>query len=633
MFMILSSLREALALESAEQARRYGELTTSAPISARIAEGICWYPLRIVETGYGFGEYPYVVVERPAEKTSPHHLSGGKPAQLFSAAERDQRSVHGTLHWVSGRRAHIILRTNDHPDWLDDGKIGLQIIHDDTSFAEMEKALRRVEDADADSAVGWIRDLLYGVRFRQAATSLPPLPPSIASSLNESQRAAVDFASRVEDLAIIHGPPGTGKTTTLVEIIRATASRARPVLVCAPSNAAVDLLTERCSDAGLDVIRIGNLSRIDRSVISHTLAERWKDHPWAPDIKRLRQQADEYRRLATKYKRSFGRAEMEQRRLLIAEAKSVSADARRMEEQLADVLLNDADVIACTPVGVRSMDLAGREFDTCVLDEAGQGLDPAAWIPILRSRRLILAGDPFQLPPTVMSQKAATAGLTTTMLERAITTVPDRVLLLDEQYRMNRVIMGFSNAVFYGGKVTAHTSVEDHTILDDGDLRSSLRVIDTSGKGWTEEAGDNAESLKNVGEATAVLHVLDSIVTSAHRHDLSVGIISPYRGQVRHLDAVIDNGRRAAFGSLDINTVDSFQGSECDVIIISLVRSNDDGDIGFLTDTRRMNVAITRARKMLVVIGDASTICRHPFYERFWAYAEEFGTVESAWSI
>ncbi|MBL0323111.1 MAG: AAA family ATPase [Ignavibacteria bacterium] len=624
---MLDLLSQALQLERDAHAERFRILTGVAPVRQRVAEGVAWFPLRIREKGYGFGEYPFVVVERTGQ-TGPHQLGGGKPCQLFSQSGSEQRAVNGTVHWVTGNVAHIILRENEHPDWLDDGRLGVQLTFDASGFKDMVDALQRVSNADGDR-LARLRDILFG----HAEPTFAPLSSiQQISTLNASQNAAVDLALRANDVAIIHGPPGTGKTTTLVEVIRRCAQRARPVLVCAPSNAAVDLLTERCAAAGLDVVRLGNLARIDPEVMQHTLGERWKRHGMSADVKDMRKRADEFRRLAMKYKRSFGKAEMEQRKLLLQEARSIIADVRRMEQQVTDLIIDQADVVACTLVATRNEELKGRHFEYVVIDEAGQALDPAMCIPLLRAERVILAGDPHQLPPTVIDQQAARLALGSTMLERAITAHPSAVSLLTEQYRMNYVIMSYSNATFYEGKVTSHPSVEDRTIPDGAPLQESLLIIDTSGRGWEESPGEGSESLANKGEAECACAIYNQLMENDGHENWSVGIISPYRGQVRLISSMLTEEQRSRTSLLDVDTVDSFQGSECDVIIISLVRSNDDQEIGFLKDTRRMNVAITRARRKLVIIGDGSTIASHPFYKGLWEYAENHATVISAWN-
>lgn len=625
---IVHAIAEALATERIEQSAKFSTLLQHAPVRQRVSDGVAWYPLKIRDTGYGFGEFPFVVVERVGPAT-PHQLSGGKPCQLFSQQGTQQRTADGVLHWVTGSVAHIVLRDNDHPEWLSEGRLGVQIMFDASGFKDMSEALKTV-GAEAGTHAARFRDIIYGSEEPRGSLELPRVD---AASLNTSQRNAVAQCLASTDISVIHGPPGTGKTTTLIEFIARQCAIEKPVLVCAPSNAAVDLLVERCADRNLDVVRIGNLSRIDARAMRHTLDERWKHHPMASTIKDLRARSNEFRRMAQQYKRSFGRSEAEQRKRILAEARSIIDDVRRMESQVTSMIINDADVVACTPVAVRHHDLRDKRFATAVIDEAGQALDPALWMPMLKANKVVLAGDPFQLPPTVVSQDAVRQGLSTTMLERMINSHPSSVSLLTEQYRMNATIMAFSNSEFYGNVVTAHPDNQGHTFPNDTPLTASFTVIDTSGKGWEEVAGDGNESLQNPGEALCCIGQLKALAIHPGAQEISVGVISPYRGQVKHIAEQLDAMQALPFGSLDVNTVDSFQGSECDVILISLVRSNSESAIGFLADTRRMNVALTRARKRLIVIGDGSTVASHPFYKRMLEYAERSGTLISAWSL
>lgn len=625
---IVDQLVSALSNERLAQANRFSTMLSHSSPRERSATGVAWYPVRIRERGYGFGDYPFVVVERTNEPR-PHQLTGGKPCQIFSRNATEERTVDGTLHWVHGGLAHIILRTNDHPDWLDDGRIGVQITFDASGYADMADALTRLRSADGDRTAE-LRDCIYG----DSVPVFDVIDPSIAAPhLNASQQRAVQAAVAAVHLAVIHGPPGTGKTTTVVEVIRQLALREKPVLVCAPSNAAVDVLVERCAAAGLDVLRLGNLARVDADVVQHTLDERWKSHPLAATIKEMKKRADEFRRMASKYKRTFGRDEATQRKLLLAEARSIVTEARALEDQISTMLVDSADVIACTPVTARNREISQRRFAAAIVDEAGQALDPALWIPLQCANKLILAGDHLQLPPTIISQSPEAARLATTMLEHVVAKHPSVVSLLTEQYRMNDRIMGFSNTMLYGDAITSHPDVEHHVFPANSPADESMTFLDTSGRGWDEQPGEGDESLANPGELLAVQHVLGELATSTEAAMASVGIISPYRGQVRLLETGIDPTLRSRFASCDINTVDSFQGSECDVIIVSLVRSNTDGNIGFLSDTRRMNVAMTRARKRLVMIGDGSTISRNPFYQALLEYVERRGTYVSVWSL
>lgn len=507
---------------------------------------------------------------------------------------------------------------------------------------------------------------------------LPPSPPGEGlgpSGLNPSQQAAVHAIVENRDITIIHGPPGTGKTTTLVAAIKLLCQRETTVLVTAPSNTAADLLTERLATAGLNVVRIGNISRVDENVLEHTLDSILAKHPESKNIKKVKIQAAEYRRQARRFKRSFGHEERREREHLKTQARELESWANSLEDRLVDQVLTSAQAITCTLVGAAHPLLDKRKFRTCVIDEAAQALEPACWIPIAKCGRVVLAGDPYQLPPTVKSLDAARAGLSTTLIERCIEHLSDRVSLLTVQYRMHQAIMDFSNQYFYGGALIAHESVAGR-VLDSVAPHSfgqgAVTFIDTAGCGFDERMQQSSGSLHralsryNPEEALLVrehllqlLHQLTGEQTqlphnegnSPHETTLpSVGILSPYREQVTYLEQVFQedpafahllHSRKQSVNlrpstqepNITINTIDGFQGQERDVIYISLVRANPKHEIGFLQDYRRMNVAMTRARMMLVVIGDSATIGKNKFYQSFMDYCAERGAYRTAWEF
>ena len=441
-------------------------------------------------------------------------------------------------------------------------------------------------------------------------------------------------------MAIIHGPPGTGKTTTIVDAIKLTLQNEKQVLVTAPSNTAVDLLTERLAKKGLKVLRIGNPARMDEDLIHHSLEGQIAEHADYRFLKKLRKDATEFRKMAGKYKRNFGKDEREQRRLLYAEASKALEDAHNLEKYIVDSIINDAQVITATLVGSVNRYIRFRRFSTVFIDEAAQALEPACWIPICKADRVVMAGDHCQLPPTVKSYEAAKAGLAETLFEKIISKQKVDVML-STQYRMNEMIMNFSNKEFYHDELKAADSVKSH-ILSDKDLSLSqpFEFIDTAGCGFEEKINPETQSRLNPEEAHLLRKHLKSLLDSiAHQEpflfneNFSVGIISPYNAQVAYLQEnllmhpyIVDYQRY-----IEINSVDGFQGQEREVIYISLVRSNEKGQIGFLSDTRRMNVALTRARKKLVVIGDSATLANHDFYKDFLDYVEKTNSYKSAW--
>jgi ATP-dependent RNA/DNA helicase IGHMBP2 len=626
----LQKLQKLLKLEKDEDLNQYNIHIKNSTLQKRKEKGICWYPVEIKETGYGLGDYPFITVERPTQRDTPHQFQAGKMASVFCNKNgNDDEESAGVVHFVSGNTLKIILYNDEMPDWISDGKIGINLLFDERSYREMEDGLKRVIAADGNR-LAELRDIMLG--DKEARFIWPDYKINIPK-LNEAQNEAINRIAAAQDVAIIHGPPGTGKTTTLVQAIKYIAQTEKNILVCAPSNAAVDLLTERLSDEGLDVVRLGNLARMDESIISHTLEARLDKHAYTKDVKNLKKQAEEYRRMALKYKRHFGRDEREQRNLLLKEARLLKNDAIKLEDYAVSDILSKAHVVTCTLIGSINRYTEGRTYKTLVIDEAAQALEPATWIPVARAQRVILAGDPFQLPPTVKNMDAAKQGLSTTLIEKCLNRLHE-VSLLNRQYRMNEKIMGFSNQEFYDNQLIADESVKLHTI----DMQNSdpLTFIDTAGCSFDEKQNPETLSLFNPGEADILLKHLEKLLESNLNPDQlpRVGIISPYREQVKHLQELANhNDFLQSLAGIDINTIDAFQGQERDIIYISLVRSNDKSEIGFLADHRRMNVALTRARKKLVVIGDSATLGTHPFYLRFLEYCEKNGTYISAWEL
>jgi ATP-dependent RNA/DNA helicase IGHMBP2 len=625
----LKNLLRLLKIEKDEDLNQYTQNIKNSTLQKRKEQGICWYPVEIKETGFGLGDYPFVTIERPTQRDMPHQFQSGKLASLFSNKQGNEADeAAGVIHFVSDNTLKLILYMDELPDWISDGKIGVNLLFDERSYREMEDGLKRVIAA-ADNRLGELRDIIAG--DKEARFEYPDHTINIPE-LNASQNEAVNRIVAAKDVAIVHGPPGTGKTTTLVQAIKIIAQTEKNVLVCAPSNAAVDLLTEKLSDQGLDVVRLGNLARMDESIISHTLEARLDRHTYAKDIKNLKKQAEEYRRMALKYKRHFGKEEREQRNLLMKEARLVKNDAIKLEDYAVMDILSKANVVTCTLVGSVNKYTEGRMYKTLVIDEAAQALEPATWIPISRAERVILAGDPFQLPPTVKSMEASRQGLSTTLIEKCLMRLPE-ISLLNRQYRMHETIMGFSNQEFYDNLLQADETVAGHRIASP--LDEPLEFIDTAGCSFDEKQNPETMSIFNPGEADILMKHLQHLLESHGENQLPpVGIISPYREQVKHLKTLLSNNDfLQSHPDLDINTIDAFQGQERDIIYISLVRSNDRGEIGFLSDYRRMNVALTRARKKLVVFGDSATLGGHPFYQRFLEYCEQKGSYRSAWEL
>ncbi len=653
-----NALTSLLKIEQADDRRIYQEQAASASVAVRREAGLTWYPIAIRDTELGRGDYLTVEVERTTHQDIAHQLRFGAPAALFSNHDPNADRVEGTISFVGGNRLKLTLRTDELPDWARDGKLGIDLLFDDNSYTEMFGAMRQAAALAGKGAEGRLVRILTGQESPSFQTDVPAANgtdvrpangtdvrpangtdvPAVNgfSSLNASQQAAVGRILSANDLAIVHGPPGTGKTTTLIAAIRALIRRdGGPVLVVAPSNTAVDLLSEKLSDAGLNVLRIGNPARVSEKLLSLTLDSRMAEHSGMKEIKRLKKKAGEFRDMAHKYKRQFGQAEREQRKALFDEARNILKEVERTEQYILDDVIGKSQVIAATLVGANHYTVRGLRYTTAVIDEAGQALEPACWIPVLKAPRLILAGDHCQLPPTVRSDEAARAGLGTTLLEKCVALHPAAVTLLEEQYRMHERIMGYSSGVFYEGRLKAHPTVAAHTLFE-GD--GPLAFIDTAGCGFDERP--EGTGLTNPEEAAfLVRHATQLVLDLTGRYPgsdfPSMAIIAPYRNQVHLLQELVRAapGLRERLDRIAVNTIDSFQGQERDIVYIGLTRSNADSRVGFLQDIRRMNVAMTRARKKLVVIGDSATLSRVPFYDGFISYAQQREAYQSAWEF
>jgi predicted DNA helicase len=440
---------------------------------------------------------------------------------------------------------------------------------------------------------------------------------------------------------LVHGPPGTGKTTTFIQAIRHTLLEEKQVLVCSPSNIAVDLLTERLVRQGVTVLRLGNPARVSEEVMNNTLDVKMMNHASYKELKEYRKKAEEYFAMAKKYKRNFGPQERMQRNLLYTEAKQLLKDATTLEDYIQWEQFENAQVIACTPVVSSGRLMREKKFKTVFIDEAAQALEPMSWIPISRADRVIFAGDHCQLPPTVKSKRAEEGGLKYTLFERVVKTQPEATALLRTQYRMHEKIMNFSNNMFYAGKLLADESVKDNLLsFDEADdlLIKPIEFIDTAGCGFNEEQNPESMSISNKEEADLLLKHLGKVLAQYERKPckpISIGIISPYKMQTEYLKLALEEQEyfKDSQNHFSIRTVDGFQGQERDIICISLTRSNDRKEIGFLSDTRRMNVALTRAKKKLIVFGDSATLANHSFYKSFLEYIESIDAYRSAWEF
>ena len=655
-------------MEYQAEKEAYRKQTEEMGLQRKVKRGDAWWPVKMGKSYYNSLNQLVVEVYRQGEDDEiEHNFEFGRPVAFFTCNPKDPINPRdprvssdprisyfpftATVSYVDGDR--MVVAVPDNGQLIDvqgAENVGIQLFFDETSYKMMFEALDRV--MRAKGRLGYLRDLFYspsradGGGMRAETFSFAPMH---FPYLNQTQEDAVNKVLRAKDVAIVHGPPGTGKTTTLVEAIYETLRRENQVLVCAQSNMAVDWISEKLVDRGINVLRIGNPTRVNDKMLSFTYERRFESHPdyellWAirkaiRDLRSHRKRGDE------KYHQKMER---------------LKERATELELRINAQLFGEARVIACTLVGSANRLLEGQKFGTLFIDEAAQALEAACWIPIRRVSRVILAGDHCQLPPTIKSFAAMKAGLGKTLMERIVENKPETVTLLKMQYRMNEEIMRFSSDWFYGNKVESAPEVKYRSILD---LDIPMTWIDTSEfngqlivdsydyqtsaerKGmqgnhncplstihyplFREEFVGESFGRINKAEAELTLLTLETYFKKIGKERilderLDVGVISPYRAQVQYLRRLFK--KREFFkpyrSLISVNTVDGFQGQERDIILISLVRANDEGQIGFLRDLRRMNVAITRARMKLIILGDASTMTRHPFYKKLYEYID-----------
>lgn len=607
-------LRQEYEFEKAE----FERATRVMGIMRLVKRGMCWLPVATGRCYYNSLQQLILEVSRSADEDGiEHNFEFGRPVRFFSVSPADGSisylPIKATVSYASDTVMAIEMPSMSAVyDVQALAQPGVLLSFDETTYRAMFEALGAVDSA-ADSRLAELRQILLG----GTAPQFRSLPPVGFPWLNSEQEKAVNRVLCARDVAIVHGPPGTGKTTTLVEAIYETLHREPQVLVCAQSNTAVDWISEQLVDRGVSVLRIGNPSRVNDKMLSFTYERRFEDHPSYPTLWAIRKEM----RALRSQKRSgdfAGRERMRHRLLTLREK------AQILEAQIDADLFNSAGVVASTLTGAAHRLMMGHHFATLFIDEAAQALEAACWIAIRKADKVVLAGDHQQLPPTVKCIDAARAGLSTTLMQRVASTKPEAVSLLRVQYRMHRAIMQFSSQWFYDGMLKAAPDVESRGILD---FDTPITWVDTAGMDMKEEFVGESYGRINKAEGALLISQLTAYVAKIGMQRIlderiDFGVISPYRAQVQYLRSLIkaESALRPLRKQIAVNTVDGFQGQERDVILLSMVRANEDGQIGFLGDLRRMNVAMTRARMKLIICGDSSTLSRHPFYKKLLAY-------------
>lgn len=611
---------DMLKMEYEFEKKQFEQQTEVMGIGRKVKRGMCWYPITLGRSYYNALNQFVVEVYRQEDREIEHLFEYGRPVCFFTqdmSGKLTYMKFVATVNYVEEDRMVVILPNTDAMISLQ-GKdfLGIQLYFDETSYKLMFEALRNVISAK-NNRLAELRDIFHGQQPSSEFTFHPVRFPW----LNKTQEDAVNKVLHAKDVAIVHGPPGTGKTTTLVEAIYETLHRENQVMVCAQSNMAVDWISEKLVDRGVSVLRIGNPSRVNDKMLSFTYERRFESHP---DYTQLWSIRKAIRDLYSQNRKGADRENIRQK------INSLKDRATELEIRINESLFSEARVIACTLVGSANRILIGHNFGTLFIDEAAQALEAACWIPIRKADRVILAGDHCQLPPTIKSPLALKGGLGNTLMQCVVANKPETVSLLKVQYRMNNDIMQFSSDWFYGGMLQSAPEVKYRSILD---YDTPITWINTEGMDCNEEfIGENYGRI-NKPEAELSVAKLKEYIEKIGRErfldeKIDIGIISPYKAQVQYLRQLLkkDSYFKAYRKYITVNTVDGFQGQERDVILISLVRANEEGQIGFLNDLRRMNVAITRARMKLIILGDVSTLTRHPFYERLYNYVESLNS-------
>ena len=649
----LIHLQELLRIEKREDATQYQLKIVQAPLTKRRKDGLCWFPVAINDEFVGLGGRWNIDIERTNDKGQPHQLNVGSIVTVFEQKNGlEGEKANGVVSKVENDKIRIALNTEEFPNFLENqgNSIGVYLAFDDSTYREMNYTIEKVKQAE-NVRLEEFREIFLGEKKPKFDTRKDKEVEEKNTTfekdtLNDSQKSAVQNILKAKDIAIIHGPPGTGKTTTLVAAIVETLKDERQVLVCAPSNTAVDWLTEKLNVQNVRVTRLGHPARVSDTLEHLTLDGKIEKHPDYKYYKNMLKQSEQMRKKALKFKRNFGKQERNERRSMLRDAKRLKQDALKLEEYISKHVLENSQVLACTLAGSASYMLNHRTFSTLFIDEAAQALEGATWIPILKANRVVMAGDHQQLPPTIKSLEAAKAGLENTLFEKIIKKHPYTATMLSVQYRMNEQIMEFSNQKFYKGNLKAFETNKNHILYENF---APVEFIDTAGCGFSEIQDEETLSRYNPEEARLVVshleHLFEEILLKIDNKEIknpnqfidnfSVGVLSTYKAQVYLLRDLIRKSHLLTNYSnqITIHTVDGFQGQEREVMYISLVRSNEKGEIGFLKDLRRFNVAITRAKKRLVVFGDSATLGSDEFYKDFLDYAASIEAYKSAWEF
>ena len=600
-----AALRNALITERDFETKAYQTLIQNRSIKERVEEGVTWYPVDYTDYHYSRLNELVLVFRINEDQHGKMFGTSGK-CSIFSSVSNEK--TDGIILQQKDNVVSVVIDEEEIPEWLKEGKIGIDAICDTRTYDLQIKAMEDLAETKRGIAVDF---------YTKKAEGFPPDDFHEDPNLNNSQNIAVKEICSTTPVTIVHGPPGTGKTKTLVSAIKNLYREGKKILVAAPTNAAADHITSEIAKAGVEVLRYGNSFKISPQVFGLTLQSRIQNHSDLQVVERLTKDAEAIRKKAFRFVRNFGPEEQAERRELKNQLREIRKDIRLIEKRVRAYTLEKYPVITGTLIGLQQEEISQHEFEIMMVDEAGQALESAIWSLCRHAKKLVMAGDPFQLSPVLFSDQAQKSPLSVSLIETGMK-LNQPCFLLNTQYRMNDLIMQFSNSKFYENKLVSGEAVKNQTLKNETYL--PVEFLDTAGCGYEEKRDENG-GISNPEEA----ELLTKRYLELNTNNLSVGIISPYRAQVNLLKSKIENTHTT------IETVDSFQGQERDIILISLVRSNTENEIGFLKDYRRMNVAMTRARFKLIIIGDSSTTGSDPFYSDLLEYAEKNGSYRSGY--
>jgi superfamily I DNA and/or RNA helicase len=612
-----------------EEERNEFEKTQSLSLSQRKKQGILWYPIHIDREEFPLKGKVLLSISKKEDGIVSYFQSGNS-VSVFGLDDPKNQKVHGVVTKVFKNRVEVLFSLELLPDWIWDVELGLENFYNETTFVEMERAMQILMDPSEKHTI-LLRDILIGNKDPKFQHT----EKFTIKEVNYSQNIAIQNLLSAEQIGLVHGPPGTGKTHTLIHLAKKVLESEQNVLLTAASNVAVDLLVAKSIQAGLSVTRIGNPARVNESLLPYTLDYKIANHPDNKTLQGYKKEAEELFRKASKFKRTFGSKEREERANNKKEARDLLKTAIDMENVLVKSILENSQVIASTLIGITFPQLHKIHFSSVIVDEATQCLEPALWIAILKTdKRIFFAGDHKQLPPTVRTKNSP---LSHTLFEKLMERFPEPPVgnLLNVQYRMQEPILHFSNEHFYGNKLLSDLSIAERPSIESFQWISQgkhISFIDTAGSDSVEEMEEDSQSIFNQTEVGLIKYLLTQSDLEKKKFPFSVGVLSPYRAQVEKLKEELEKKDFLQF-TPEINTIDSFQGSERDVILISLVRSNFSKEVGFLEDYRRLNVAMTRAKEELILIGDSSTLSFNHFYKQLLDYISQKGSYRTIWEF